>query len=131
MSAHIDMAVGFERDAFSLEEFALPFPSGSRTASYVDDAVARQHGSLRSIAKRSPHHAGVAGPTSQGGDEAVSHHAARGNLADDAEHVGLERPRLLCAHLVETVLCHAKLRMLFFYHELHELHELAAPLIMP
>ena len=97
------MPVGLEHDAFFFQQDALPFPSGSRAPHGVDDAVARQHGSLRSIAKRAPHHPGVAWPACQSGDEAVSHHAARGNLADDAEHIGLERPRLLRRHFVETI----------------------------
>ena len=97
------MAVGLEGNSFFFEEFALPLPTGSRATLDVDDSVARQLGGFRRVAKRSPHHSGMARPTCQSGDEAVSHHVARRYLRHDAQHRITKRTRLFSRHLIETI----------------------------
>ena len=102
VSAHIDMTVGLEGDAFFLEERSLPLPARSRATLDVDDSVAGQLFSPGRVPKRSPHHSGMTGPTGQSSDEAVGHHAPWRNLRHDAQHRIAKLSSFLNGHLYKS-----------------------------
>ncbi len=79
-------------------------PPRSRPSLLIHHPMTGQQFRPRRISERPPHHSGMTGPPRQGRHIAVRGHLPAGDLANDAQHIGLKLPSLLHRHSIQIIL---------------------------